>query len=90
MECGAPGRLCLSTRTRRLSSAPPLGDRDHDGGDGDGDQDADGGGDDDGDTAADDGGDDDEEEENLLALVKMLSLQGACGLLHVHLCSQPW
>ena len=73
MECGAPGRPCLSTRTRRLSSAPPLGDRDDDGGGGDG-----------------DGGDDDEEEENLLALVKMLSLQGACGLLHVHLCSQPW
>ena len=81
MECGAPGRPCLSTRTRRLSSAPPLGDRDGDGDDG---------GDDDGDTDADDGGYDDEEEENLSALVKMLSLQGACGLLHVHLCSQPW
>ena len=44
--------------------------------------------DDDGDDDGDD--DQDEEEENLLALVKMLSLQGACGLLHVHLCSQPW
>ena len=35
-------------------------------------------------------GDDDEEEEDLLGLVIMLSLQGACGLLHVHLCSQSW
>ena len=77
MECGAPGRPCLSTRTRRLLSAPPLGDQDGDGDDDDGD----GGG---------DGGDGDEEEEDLLGQVIMLSLQGACGLLHVHLCSQPW
>ena len=60
-------------------SAPLLGDEDGDGGEDDGD----------GDTDAD-GGDDDEEEEDLLGMVIMLSLQGACGLLHVHLCSQPW
>ena len=42
-----------------------------------------------GDDDGDDGGDD-EEEEDLVGMVIMLSLQGACGLLHVHLCSQPW
>ena len=69
----------MLTRTRRLLSAPPLGDQDHDGDDDDGDDDA------------DDGGDDDQDEEEFfLGLLIMLSLQGACGLLHVHLCSQPW
>ena len=50
----------------------------------------DGDGDDDDGDGGGDGGDGDEEEEDLLGMVIMLSLQGACGPLHVHLCTQPW